>query len=442
MLETTMESYINEDTLPLPFCPGCGHHTILNNLNAALVKLQLDPKKVVLVSDIGCNGLSDKFFNTNAFHGLHGRSVTYASGMKLANPELHVIVLIGDGGCGIGGNHLINAARRNIGVTVLVFNNLNYGMTGGEHSVTTPLGMKTSTTPFGHIEQPFNICRTVSVNGAGFTARTTTFDENLSDLIAEAILHDGFSLVDIWELCTAYFVPNNKYSRKALEDTLEKIGFSQGIIRQTSRIEYSQAYRSAYREAGEQAATPVRQVDPKYESKLSDRLGIIILGAAGMKIISAATIFNYGALLSGLWTSQRNDYPVTVKSGFSVSELILSPKEVVFTGISKPDILILLFPEGFGKGKPYFDRMTENDVIYINADLLPINTKAKIIPLEISKGKKRYWAFAAIAEVLSQTEIYPIGALKEAAAMHTRFADEYLAILEADHKLVRITHQL
>ena len=126
--------------LPYPFCPGCGHSLILNSLNKALIQLQVDPEDIVIVSDIGCVGLSDKYFITNTFHGLHGRSVTYATGIKLANPELKVIVAMGDGGCGIGGHHLINAARRNIGVTVLVFNNFNYGMTGGEHSATTPTG--------------------------------------------------------------------------------------------------------------------------------------------------------------------------------------------------------------------------------------------------------------------------------------------------------------
>ena len=133
-----LETYKNER--PDPFCPGCGHTFILNHLDAALQKLQLDPTQVVLVSDIGCVGLSDQYFVTNAFHGLHGRSVAYATGIKLANPDLHVIVLMGDGGTGIGGTHIINAARRNIGVTVLVFNNFNFGMTGGEHSVTTPAG--------------------------------------------------------------------------------------------------------------------------------------------------------------------------------------------------------------------------------------------------------------------------------------------------------------
>ena len=139
-----------------------GAARVLVALTAVVVFLELFLRRidveVVIVTDIGCSGLADKYFRTNAFHGLHGRSVTYATGIKLANPELKVIVLMGDGGCGIGGHHLINAARRNIGVTVVVFNNFNYGMTGGEHSVTTPEGGVTSSTPFGQLEHPMDIC--------------------------------------------------------------------------------------------------------------------------------------------------------------------------------------------------------------------------------------------------------------------------------------------
>ncbi len=139
---TPLSSYRNDT--PYPFCPGCGHGPILDHLNKALVKAAIDPAKVVLVSDIGCSGLSDQYFATHAFHGLHGRSLTYATGIKLARPELTVIVVIGDGGTGIGGTHLLQAARRNIGITVLVFDNFNFGMTGGQHSTTTPPGAVTS----------------------------------------------------------------------------------------------------------------------------------------------------------------------------------------------------------------------------------------------------------------------------------------------------------
>ena len=121
------KTYMTDKIGPLPFCPGCGHHLLIKALDKALVKLQLDPKKVVIVTDIGCIGLSDRYFTTNAFHGLHGRAITYACGLKLGRPDLTVIALKGDGGCGIGGTHLLNVARRNIGITLIVMNNLNFG---------------------------------------------------------------------------------------------------------------------------------------------------------------------------------------------------------------------------------------------------------------------------------------------------------------------------
>ena len=222
-----------------PFCPGCGHGLILNQLNQALLKLQLDPRRTVLVTDIGCQGLGDQYFMTNVFHGLHGRSIAYATGIKLANPDLQVIVIMGDGGTGIGGAHLLNAARRNVGMTVLVFNNFNFGMTGGEHSVTTPPGGITATTRTGDLERPLDICATVGVNGAGFAWRGTAFDKDLSDVITQAVQADCFALLDIWELCTAYYVPNNEFSRKSLTTTRETLGMGIGLLYREERPEYA-----------------------------------------------------------------------------------------------------------------------------------------------------------------------------------------------------------
>src|SRR4030042_1565271 len=189
-----------------------------------------------------------------------GRSVTYATGIKLANPELKVIVLMGDGGCGIGGHHLINAARRNIGVTVIVFNNFNYGMTGGQHSVTTPPGGVTSSTPYGQLEHVMDICQTMAVNGASFVARTTAFDKKLSDLLVMAIQTEGFSLVDIWELCTAYYVPNNRFSRRQLETTLTELDLTTGVIHQSIRPEYSRAYRQVVGEESGKETMPAHPI--------------------------------------------------------------------------------------------------------------------------------------------------------------------------------------
>lgn len=440
MSNQAIQTYLDETQLPYFFCPGCGHGMITDHLNAALLKLQLDPHKVVIVTDIGCSGLADRYFATNAFHGLHGRSVTYATGIKLANPELKVIVLMGDGGCGIGGHHLINAARRNIGVTVVVFNNFNYGMTGGEHSVTTPTGGLTSSTPLGQLEHPMDICQTVAVNGASFVARTTSFDKGLPDLLVAAIQNEGFSLVDIWELCTAYYVPNNRFSKSLLQNTLTELHFPTGIIHLSARPEYSQAYRQSVAEEAGKVPMPAHPIQPKYKAELDQRLGIVIAGAAGKKINSAATLFCRGAVLSGLWTTQRNDYPVTVKSGHSVSEVILSPQEIGYTGINKPEVMILLFKEGLSTVHNQLDAMTENDVLVINGDLLPIDTRARLVPIDFKQtgrwaNRKEYWAIIALARVLHEMRIYPMEAFKEAVSARSEFAEDNLAAIEVGEKM-------
>jgi pyruvate/2-oxoacid:ferredoxin oxidoreductase beta subunit len=365
MIPSSEKTYLDQEKLPFPFCPGCGHGSILDQLNAALVKLNLDPHEIVLVTDIGCQGLSDQFFITNAFHGLHGRSITYATGIKLINPKLKVIVLIGDGGCGIGGHHLINAARRNIGLTVLVFNNLNYGMTGGEHSATTPTDAFTSSSLQGNLERPLDICSTVAVNGAGFAARTTSFDNGLSDLMAQAIQTEGFSLIDIWELCTAYYVPRNKFSRKALENTLSSLNFSIGVLHHEIRPEYSTAYRQSIREQQGRSTFTSFPLEPKYSHTLAALKTFIISGTAGKRIGTAATTFSRAAVLSGLWATQRDDYPVTVKTGFSLAEISLSPNEFMSSGNTNPDIMIVLSLEGFKKVQSKFQALTDTTTIYL-----------------------------------------------------------------------------
>ena len=415
---------------PYPFCPGCSHSIVMECLNTALIKLQLDPHKTVIVTDIGCSGLSDQYFNTNAFHGLHGRAVTYGTGLKLANPDLKVIVIMGDGGCGIGGHHLINAARRNIGLTVLVLNNFNYGMTGGQHSVTTPHGSFTATTRLGNLEQPLDIAGTVAMNGATFVARTTTFDGSIPKLIEQAILNDGFSLLDIWELCAAYFVPNNALNRAELENSMSKHGLQKGVIHQEQRPEYGRAYRESAAKSA-----PAKQQEsliPLFKSSLNRVLRIVIAGAAGQKIASTASILGTAAVLSNLWATKRDDYPITVMTGHSVSEVILSPTEIFYTGIKEPDIFLALASEGINARKNQLDNLTGDSVLYASKDLLPIRTNAQVSALDFGKVSRKHLALASVAEMLLRTSLISQEAFKEAVRRSQRpqIAKESLGVLD------------
>jgi pyruvate/2-oxoacid:ferredoxin oxidoreductase beta subunit/Pyruvate/2-oxoacid:ferredoxin oxidoreductase gamma subunit len=436
MSDQGLATYLNENMLPYPFCPGCGHGPILDQLNQALVKLQLDPRQVVLVSDIGCCGLSDRFFNTNAFHGLHGRSVTYASGIKLANPSMKPIVLVGDGGCGIGGHHLINAARRNIGVTVLVFNNLNYGMTGGEHSVTTPFGGVTSTTRGGNLERPLDIAATVAINGASFVARTTSFDKQLSELIVRAISNDGFSLIDIWELCTSYYVPNNRFSRKALEATMAELNLASGILKDETQPEYSSMLRARAEEFSGELAMAPKPMETQFGHALPRKMSFIFAGAAGTRVGTTASAFCRAAVLSGLWATMRQDYPVTVKTGHSVAEVILSVEEILFTGIEAPDVLVILSPEGLKKVQPEISRLDTKTIVYKHAQLPTVETPGRNMELDFSQAgkhamRKEFWPIMAVGEVIRDLGILELEALREALKMQPAFAEANLVAVEA-----------
>lgn len=412
------DNYLDPATLPYAFCPGCSHGRILDQINAALVRLQIDPYNVVIVTDIGCVGISDKYFATHAFHGLHGRSVTYATGIKLANPDLKVIVLIGDGGCGIGGHHLVNAARRNIGVTVLVFNNLNYGMTGGQYSATTPLGSITSTTPHGHLERPLDIAGTAAVNGAGLVARTTAFDPDLPDLIAQAITYDGFSLLDIWELCTAYYVPNNDFSRRALEDTMTGLDYETGIVHSESRPEYSQAYRAVSADLQGQPRHQARSLPALFDSPLKRPVRLIIGGAAGQRVKTAGTLLATGGVLAGLWATRRDDYPVTVQSGHSISEVVLSPTPILYTGIQQPDVVALLAPEGARRLRNRLVGMDPTSTVFLGDGLDSVETPAQTVAFDFPPEARRHvhksLSTLAAGRLVQALDLYPLEALREA----------------------------
>jgi Pyruvate/2-oxoacid:ferredoxin oxidoreductase gamma subunit len=166
----------------------------------------------------------------------------------------------------------------------------------------------------------------------------------------------------------------------------------------------------------------------------------VIAGAAGRKINSAATLFCRGAVLSRLWATQRNDYPVTVKSGHSVSEVILAPKEIGYTGITKPEIMLLLFKEGLPVVRTQLAEMTEADTLIINRDLLPIQTKAKLISIDFNQtgrwaNRKEYWAMIALSKLLCDIQLYPLEAFKEAVSTRHEFAEDNLAAIEAGEKL-------
>ncbi|OYT34190.1 2-oxoacid:ferredoxin oxidoreductase subunit beta [Archaeoglobales archaeon ex4484_92] len=189
--------------LPHTWCPGCGNGIVLGAFLRAIDGLKIERDKIVIVSGIGCSGRIAQFVNLNAVHTTHGRALAFATGIKLANPELKVVVMMGDGdSLAIGGNHFIHAARRNIELLSIIFNNSVYGMTGGQASPTAPEGQKTVTTPYGNIERPFDVVNLALATGASYVARWTTYHvRQLERSIREALQMNGFSVIEVITGC-------------------------------------------------------------------------------------------------------------------------------------------------------------------------------------------------------------------------------------------------
>jgi len=197
---------------PNVWCAGCGIGIVMGALIRAIDSIGLPKDDVALISGIGCTGRMPVYMDFNTMHTTHGRALAFATGLKMAQPRLSVIVVMGDGDAlAIGGNHFIHAARRNIDLTAIVVNNVIYGMTGGQYSPTTPLESRAATAPYGNIEQPFPVCELAIAAGASYVARSTVYHAvELDRFIEQAILKKGFSLVEVASYCHTMFGRINK----------------------------------------------------------------------------------------------------------------------------------------------------------------------------------------------------------------------------------------
>ncbi len=253
---------------PHVWCSGCSNGIVLNALIRAIDRLELHRNDVVLVSGIGCSSRAPVYVDFNTLHTTHGRALPFATGIKLAKPHLKLIIITGDGDAlAIGGNHFIHTCKRNIDMTVLVFNNYNYGMTGGQRSPTTPTGTRTTTSIFGARDNPFDVCNLAIGAGATFVARTTAYHARpMENLIEKGIMHRGLSVIEVRSNCPVIFgrlnrlgnpvkmmmwYKENSYPieklRKLPKDERKKVEHDKviiGILKQNYEIpEYTERYK-------------------------------------------------------------------------------------------------------------------------------------------------------------------------------------------------------
>ena len=380
---------------PLPYCRGCGHGLVAHRLNEAMVKLQLDPSQLVLTTDIGCVGLVDPLFpGIHSVHTIHGRSTAVAAGAVLADAlvgegRMKNIVMIGDGGATIGLLHLTQAALLNVDLTVVLHNNMLYGMTGGQHSALTPEGFHTSTTLEGNWVPAIDMEQLLAGCHGAFYARHLATDAELGDVLAEAIAFPGFAVVEVLELCTGFGVPLNRMDGKTLRAMAEAEGHALGVrIRRTDRRPYHEVYRERF-PGGAPATETAGGADMAraFMHRVERPTTVVIAGSAGEKVQTAAAVLSQAAVLSGLHCIQKNDYPVTVGSGFSLSEVKFSPEPILFTGADVPDAVLIASADGLRevRGRGDLERLAPGATVIADESVaaeLPAN---RTLPLPLRR---------------------------------------------------------
>jgi pyruvate/2-oxoacid:ferredoxin oxidoreductase beta subunit/Pyruvate/2-oxoacid:ferredoxin oxidoreductase gamma subunit len=376
----------------MPFCPGCGHGVCVRSTSKALENLGYGAKDVVMVSDIGCSGLVDPLFATHTIHGLHGRSPALGLGVTLGldNPNKKVVVVQGDGGATIGLQHILEASRRNVDMTLIVLNNLLYGMTGGQMS-----GLSTSNfKQFKHSDdnaEPYDIVNLAHNAGAAFSVRVNAIS-NFEATLKEAIETPGFSLVELSSLCTSHGM---KKISELKNYTVEEEKFTNN---RPVGISLKRDLSSLFNN--------VKVLDTQFSSTISDTIGVVIAGSAGGGIQSAAKMLAQAGILSGLYATMKGEYPITVGTGFSAAEVILSKKPIQFTGLEKPNVVIAVTEDGWNKVK---NRISLNSKVILDAK---IKTESKYEAKEFLKaGGKKGAVLSAVSHWINESKVFPIEAL-------------------------------
>ncbi|MCD8212814.1 MAG: 2-oxoglutarate ferredoxin oxidoreductase subunit beta [Campylobacter sp.] len=275
------DKYLRTDKMPTLWCWGCGDGVILKSLIRAIDAMGWDMNDVCVVSGIGCSGRFSSYINCNTVHTTHGRAVAYASGIKLANPDKHVIVVTGDGdGLAIGGNHTIHGCRRNIGLNHILINNFIYALTNSQTSPTTPRGMWTVTAQYGNIDPSFDACRLAIAAGATFVARSSVIEpQKMTKIFVDGFKHDGYSFFDVFSNCHINLGRKNKMGEavqnlewiksktvnKAEFESMSKDEqtdkFPLGILhKDDGKIEYTKAYAKLVIAASEGKAIDFKEI--------------------------------------------------------------------------------------------------------------------------------------------------------------------------------------
>jgi len=484
MIGEPYKSYLRETRLPSIWCPGCGNGIIVKALLRAIATLGFKNDEVVVVGGIGCSGRTPFLLDFNTMHTTHGRALAFATGIKLMRPDWHVITIMGDGdAAAIGGNHFIHACRRNIDITAIIFNNAIYGQTGGQLAPTTPQGKRSATSLEGNIEPPFDMVQLALGAGASFVARTTVFDfQELVHLFQKALLHKGFSVVEVLTTCPTYFgrlndlrepyeslhylkeitLPLDELEQDDIEAELQN-RLPTGIFREELRSEYTALYRQLCEQLREKMGEPKSRslsvsptnppegeapAEPKPTARtpshpLKDPLQIRLSGAGGQGLITAGVILAEAAMLSGKHVVQTQSYGPEARLGASKSELILSSRKIACPEVTAPDILLCLSQDAYDR---YFPQARPDTLVILDATNIQFEAtvgRSEVYALPITEtairlGGKQVANVVALGILNALTHLVPWECLHEAVLKRVpaRFRDLNAQALEAGRELI------
>jgi Pyruvate/2-oxoacid:ferredoxin oxidoreductase gamma subunit len=332
----------------------------------------------------------------------------------------------------LGLNHLVNSALVNANMTVLVHNNFLFGMTGGQNSAFSPSGFVTATTPGGNATPPLDLAKLLMASRAPFVARKLATDRDLGETIARAISHPGFAVVEVLELCTAYATRWNPLTGAQLKSIADAAGYELGILRDQPRPTFGATYS---RRTAEAPVSPV--VTSELRSQLDRPVGLVVAGTAGERVQSAASLLASAGMRAGLYATQKNDNPVTQGTGFSVSELILSPEEILFTGIEQPDALLIVSEDGARELEQnrVFADTTETTLVLSDEQIALPEVPCRVLrfPFRRIAGPKLA-ATAAVLAWLNITRVIPLEAFWE--ALEARFGPQTEATAATLHSFL------
>lgn len=451
---------------PNLWCPGCGIGIVLGSLIRAIDHLGLDKDEIALISGIGCTGRMPVYADFNTMHTTHGRALAFASGLKLFRPDMHVIVVMGDGDAvAIGGNHFIHAARRNIDITAVIVNNAIYGMTGGQYSPTTPLDSLTATSPYGNIEQPVPICDLATASGAAFVARSTVYHAHeLDKLIEEGVRKKGFGVIEVVSYCHTTFGRLNKKGSavdmmRVLKENSVALAAAQkldpeeraqkivrGVLTDRDLPEYTDQYARIIERARAAApAGPQSEDEPSAASlskwaecgtsdgdKEGKRFEIHLAGEGGQGLILAGLILAEAATIyDGKNAVQTQSCGPEARGGTSRSEVVISNGDVDFPAVISADFLLAMSQEACDK---YFrETKTDGTLLVDSARVTRVpTTRALRVPItEIAEqitGRRITANIVALGLIVGLTNVISRDALRQSVIARTPHGTEEINV--------------